>query len=155
VRGDHRWTRDDSHAGSNRRFAAGDGVLQDEACVGRNAEPTSRLEVLPGSSASLFFEDTEAVVDRLLAFVADPAGVVAGAPGAPRRARRARGSGSLTPRETDVLRQVAAGESNGQIAARLAISINTVERHITNIYRKIDARGRAEATAWAIRNGVA
>jgi len=54
-----------------------------------------------------------------------------------------------------VLRQVAAGESNGQIAARLAISINTVERHITNIYRKIDARGRAEATAWAIRNGVA
>jgi DNA-binding CsgD family transcriptional regulator len=54
-----------------------------------------------------------------------------------------------------VLRQVAAGETNGQIAARLGISINTVERHITNIYRKIDARGRAEATAWAIRNGVA
>ena len=35
------------------------------------------------------------------------------------------------------------------------ISINTVERHVTNIYRKIDARGRAEATAWAIRNGLA
>jgi len=30
-----------------------------------------------------------------------------------------------------------------------------VERHVVNVYRKIDARGRAEATAWAIRNGVA
>ena len=71
------------------------------------------------------------------------------------RARRAGGSGVLSPRETEVLRLVAAGDSNGQIAARLAISINTVERHVTNIYRKIDVRGRAEATAWAIRNGIA
>ncbi len=40
-------------------------------------------------------------------------------------------------------------------AARLDLSINTVERHVVNLYRKIDARGRAEATAWAIRNGIA
>ena len=66
-----------------------------------------------------------------------------------------RGSGGLSPRETEVLRLLAVGESNGQIAARLGLSINTVERHVGNTYRKIDARGRAEATAWAIRNGVA
>ena len=119
------------------------------------AMPNSRLEILPGSSASLFFEGADAVVDRLVGFVDDPSGVVAGGADASHHARRARGSGALSPRETDVLRLVAAGESNGQIAARLSISINTVERHVTNIYRKIDARGRAEATAWAIRNGVA
>jgi DNA-binding NarL/FixJ family response regulator len=62
---------------------------------------------------------------------------------------------TLSPREIEVLRLLAGGESNGQIAARLGLSINTVERHVVNIYRKIDARGRAEATAWAIRNGVA
>jgi DNA-binding CsgD family transcriptional regulator len=119
--------------------------------------PNSRLEVLPGSSASLFFEDTEAVIDQLVSFAEDPMGAVAGDATSTRRARPrgATGSSDLSPREIEVLRQVAAGESNGQIAARLAISINTVERHITNIYRKIDARGRAEATAWAIRNGVA
>jgi DNA-binding CsgD family transcriptional regulator len=50
---------------------------------------------------------------------------------------------------------LAGGDSNGQIAAQLGLSINTVERHVVNLYRKIDARGRAEATAWAIRHGVA
>ena len=64
-------------------------------------------------------------------------------------------AGALSPRETEVLRLLADGETNGQIAARLGISINTVERHVGNVYRKIDARGRADATAWAIRNGVA
>jgi DNA-binding CsgD family transcriptional regulator len=35
------------------------------------------------------------------------------------------------------------------------VSVHTVERHVANLYRKIDARGRADATAWAIRSGVA
>ena len=120
---------------------------------------TSRLEVLPGSSASLFFEDTDGVVDRLVAFVARPGGRrPAGDAGSARR-RRADGRGGsrlrcprARPRSCD---WSPPARRNGQIAARLAISINTVERHVTNVYRKIDARGRAEATAWAIRNGVA
>ena len=58
-------------------------------------------------------------------------------------------------RELDVLRLIAQGESNGEIAHQLGISINTVERHVANLYRKIDARGRADATAYAIRNGLA
>ena len=40
-------------------------------------------------------------------------------------------------------------------SCRLGVSVNTVERHVANVYRKIDARGRADATAWAIRHGVA
>jgi DNA-binding CsgD family transcriptional regulator len=116
--------------------------------------PGGRLALLPGSSASLFFEATEQAVDRIVAFVKDPVAEPAAA-AEDRRIRAARGSGGLSPRETEVLRLLAAGETNGQIAALLGLSINTVERHVVNLYRKIDVRGRAEATAWAIRNGVA
>lgn len=117
------------------------------------ALPNGHLEMLPGASASLFFEHTEQVVDRLVAFVRDPEAAPTAA--AERGARPIRGSGGLSPREIEVLRLLAAGDTNGEIAAKLGISINTVERHVGNAYRKIDARGRAEATAWAIRNGVA
>ena len=118
------------------------------------ALPNGRLEMLPGASASLFFEDGDRVVDRLIRFVEDPEAahpITATAIGR----RRARGSGTLSPREIEVLRLLANGETNSQIAASLEISINTVERHVSNLYRKIDAGGRADATAWAIRNGVA
>jgi DNA-binding NarL/FixJ family response regulator len=116
--------------------------------------PNGRLEILPGSSAGLFFEGTDDLVDRLTTFALDP-----DAPATPSRAGRSRstrtGAGELSPREREVLRLLAAGESNGQIAARLGLSINTVERHVSNLYRKIDARGRVDATAWAIRHGLA
>ena len=116
--------------------------------------PGGRLAVIPGSSAGLFFEAADLVVDRIVAFVRDPrAEPVATTDTRP--SGPARGSGGLSPRETEVLRLLAGGDSNGQIAAQLGLSINTVERHVVNLYRKIDARGRAEATAWAIRNGVA
>ena len=110
--------------------------------------------MLPGASASLFFEDGDQVVDRLIQFVREPAAAHPVTATALNR-RPARGAGSLSPREIEVLRLLANGETNGQIAARLGISINTVERHVGNLYRKIDARGRADATAWAIRNGIA
>jgi DNA-binding CsgD family transcriptional regulator len=53
-----------------------------------------------------------------------------------------------------VLRLLAAGESNAQIARQLGLSIHTVERHVANLYRKIGARGRADATAYAVRRGL-
>jgi pimeloyl-ACP methyl ester carboxylesterase/DNA-binding CsgD family transcriptional regulator len=118
------------------------------------ALPGGRLAILPGSSASLFFEATELVVDRIVAFVRDPLAEPSAVAGVS-RSRPMRGSGGLSPREKEVLRLLAGGDTNGQIAAHLGLSINTVERHVVNLYRKIDARGRAEATAWAIRNGVA
>jgi pimeloyl-ACP methyl ester carboxylesterase/DNA-binding CsgD family transcriptional regulator len=118
------------------------------------ALPGGRLAILPGSSAGLFFEATELVVDRIVAFVRDPLAEPSSVSGVA-RSRPMRGAGGLSPRETEVLRLLAGGDTNGQIAARLGLSINTVERHVVNLYRKIDARGRAEATAWAIRNGVA
>ena len=57
----------------------------------------------------------------------------------------------LTEREVEVLRLIADGKSNREVATELVLSIRTVERHIFNIYAKINAHGRAAATAYAIR----
>lgn len=63
----------------------------------------------------------------------------------------------LTPRESDVLRLIAAGKSNEEIASTFVLSVRTVERHINSIYQKIGATGkaaRAKATAYALREGL-
>ena len=62
--------------------------------------------------------------------------------------------GALSPRETEVLQLVAAGVTNAGIAARLVLSINTVERHVRNVYGKLGVTNRAEATAMATRAGL-
>jgi DNA-binding NarL/FixJ family response regulator len=59
----------------------------------------------------------------------------------------------LTPRQVEVLCLLAAGMSNKEIAEELVLSVSTVARHIANIYHKIDAHGRADATAYALRHG--
>jgi DNA-binding NarL/FixJ family response regulator len=56
----------------------------------------------------------------------------------------------LTPREAEVLRLIAAGRTNKEIASELVVSVATVQRHIANVYAKINARGRADATAYAL-----
>ena len=61
---------------------------------------------------------------------------------------------ALTPRETEVLQLLASGLRNHEIAARLAVSPSTVDRHIQNIYAKAGVRNRAEATRWAIAQAV-
>jgi predicted ATPase/DNA-binding NarL/FixJ family response regulator len=60
----------------------------------------------------------------------------------------------LTTREVEVLRLVAAGQTNRAIADELVLSLATVNRHIANIYHKINARGRADATSFALRQGL-
>jgi pimeloyl-ACP methyl ester carboxylesterase/DNA-binding CsgD family transcriptional regulator len=60
----------------------------------------------------------------------------------------------LTPREVEVLTRVAAGMTNKEIAAELSVAIPTIERHLVNVYIKIGARGRADATAYAVRHGL-
>jgi pimeloyl-ACP methyl ester carboxylesterase/DNA-binding CsgD family transcriptional regulator len=60
----------------------------------------------------------------------------------------------LTRREVEVLRLIAAGGTNSRISRELVLSERTVARHITNIYRKIGARGKADATGYAIRHNL-
>ncbi len=67
----------------------------------------------------------------------------------------ARMSGAeLTARERDVLGWIALGKSNKQIAAELFITEGTVKVHVNNILHKLGTRGRTEAVAFAIRNGM-
>jgi ATP/maltotriose-dependent transcriptional regulator MalT len=61
-------------------------------------------------------------------------------------------SHGLSGRELEVLRLVAAGRSNREIAAELVISEHTVARHVQNIYRKLDLSSRAAATAFAFEH---
>jgi DNA-binding NarL/FixJ family response regulator len=65
------------------------------------------------------------------------------------RAIRPKTTGALSAREIQVLRLVAAGKTNRQIAAELFISERTVERHLSNIFNKLDVPSRAAATAYA------
>lgn len=59
----------------------------------------------------------------------------------------------LSDREVDVLRLLAHGLTNKDIAQTLFISVRTVEAHLRNIYGKLGARSRTEAALWAVKHG--
>jgi DNA-binding CsgD family transcriptional regulator len=60
----------------------------------------------------------------------------------------------LTAREVEVLRLVAAGKTNAAVAAELFLSERTIERHLSNIFVKLDLQTRTAATAWAFQHGL-
>lgn len=62
--------------------------------------------------------------------------------------------GPLSAREIEVIRLVAAGNSNRGIAEALVLSEKTVARHLSNIYAKLDLTSRAAATAYAYDHGL-
>jgi DNA-binding NarL/FixJ family response regulator len=64
------------------------------------------------------------------------------------------GSKSLTGRETDIVRQVASGRRNAEIARRLAITEATVKSHLNNIFDKLGLRDRVELAVYALRHGL-
>jgi len=64
------------------------------------------------------------------------------------------GANGLSPRELEVLRQIAKGHTNRMIAHDLDISEKTVARHVSNIFTKLDLTSRAAATAFAFTHGL-
>ncbi len=122
-------------------------VDYDEAlALRRNASPdTARRDVLLATAlaqfASLGMQPWEERALALQAQLSSPA--PAAQPGH-----------NLTTREAEVLALIGAGATNREIAEKLVVSIATAERHVANIYGKIDVRNRAEATAFALRNGI-
>jgi len=70
-----------------------------------------------------------------------------------RDSRAARDAG-VTPREEQVLRHVALGLSNDEIARSLEISVETVKEHVQNLLRKLAVNDRTQAAVWAVKLGL-
>lgn len=102
--------------------------------------PFARLVLLEGAALAPFLGDMDSVLRAITDFLAE--------------ANEGVRPAGLSEREVEILAQLAAGRSNAGIAQVLTISTRTVERHIENIYLKIGAHNRAEATAFAFRNGI-
>ena len=75
------------------------------------------------------------------------------APSVPARSRAER-PGGLTRRELEILRLVAEGHSNAQLARMLWVTEQTVKFHLSNVYRKLEVSNRTEASRWAQLHGV-
>ena len=93
------------------------------------------------------------VQQRLLSAAARSAGMP-GSPGAA-QASGSPGDGDLTPREAEVLRLIAAGKSNREIARALFVSEATVKTHVNRIFAKTGSRDRAAAMRYAYAHGYA
>jgi DNA-binding NarL/FixJ family response regulator len=104
--------------------------------------PGARFLPLDGSDHAPWMGRSAAVVDATLAFLDDDAGAEEALPD------------DLSPREREVLRLVAAGLSDRQIADVLVLSPHTVHRHVANIRTKLRQATRAGAAAEAVRLGL-
>jgi len=118
------------------------------AATGRPDEGRALLDEVRAICTPLGARRALAKVDALAR------GLETGARSGARPATRGDAAG-LSPREAEVLRLLAAGRSNKEIAGNLSMSVRTAERHIANLYAKIDAVGRAEAIAYAFRHNLA
>jgi predicted ATPase/DNA-binding CsgD family transcriptional regulator len=138
-------------AWSARLHGAADQALADlgyalEPLEGRLADlDRQRLRAVMGAEA---FEAEYAAgraldLDRVMAMLGRTDAGVSGA-----------AASVLTPRELDVLKLVAQGLSNPDIARRLVLSEHTVHRHLANILRKLALSSRAAAAAWGVRTGL-
>jgi DNA-binding NarL/FixJ family response regulator len=97
------------------------------------------------------------VQQRLLSAAARAPGApgVPTAPGVPGAGAAGGADDELTPREAEVLRLIAAGQSNREIARTLFVSEATVKTHVNRIFAKTGSRDRAQATRYAYTHGYA
>jgi pimeloyl-ACP methyl ester carboxylesterase/DNA-binding CsgD family transcriptional regulator len=131
--------------------------------LGREAAtliPNAQFGQLEGESHLPWLGDSGEVLRRIASFLGDPA--EASEPGASshsappaRDATHEHGyPDGLSRREVEVLRLLAAGKSNRQIADELVISLNTVPKHVSHIYAKTGTANRAEAAGYAHARGL-
>jgi DNA-binding CsgD family transcriptional regulator len=107
-------------------------------------------------------EEVRRALDELRRLDAAPAAAIVarrlrerGARGLPRGPRPAtrRNPAGLTARELEVLTLLAEGLRNAEVAARLHLSVKTVDHHVASIFRKLGVRNRGEAASVAVRRG--
>jgi HD-GYP domain-containing protein (c-di-GMP phosphodiesterase class II) len=117
--------------------------------AGLVAERPHRKAHSPSDAAKLITDAARAGrLDR------EAAGAVAEAAGERRRPKRVEWPAGLTDRQVEVLRLLARGCSNREIARRLVVSTRTAEHHVQDIYLKIGVSGRASAAMFAMRNAL-
>jgi predicted ATPase/DNA-binding CsgD family transcriptional regulator len=109
------------------RGAMGDASFEAEYALGRTLDPARAAHEVPRAGATVIEPDAAASGEA---------------------------ASVLTPRELDVLKLVAQGLSNSDIAGRLVLSEHTIHRHLANILRKLGLSSRAGAAAWAVRTGL-
>lgn len=105
------------------------------------------LDAVGDHDGATLERDAAATVFRELGAAPDLARVTTAGP--------AKATFGLTPRELEVLKLVATGRTNRAISQELFLSEKTVDRHLSNIFAKLDVPSRAAATAFAFRHGLA
>jgi two-component system, NarL family, response regulator YdfI len=113
-----------------------------KAILPRNASSTEILWSIQAANSGLFLFDHEAAQQLISRFSSEP------------RIESAELLEELTERETEILRKLAEGLGNKQIASSLAISEHTVKFHISSILDKLGASSRTEAVTIGIRMGL-
>jgi pimeloyl-ACP methyl ester carboxylesterase/DNA-binding CsgD family transcriptional regulator len=104
--------------------------------------PNARFVALDGDAHLPWLDDQRALRRALVGFLGDTAPT------------EANDDSPLSSRETEVLRLVAAGLTNREIASSLVLSEHTVHRHVANVLRKLGQSSRAAAAASATRTGL-
>lgn len=112
----------------------------------------ANLMVFPGRSGMDVWRN-RAAVDEIVRFL--QAGESPARRVRPPRLRKSGNPGGLSEREVEVVRLLASGRTNRQIAEELFISLNTVSHHLRNIFAKTGASNRTEAAAFAFEAGLA
>ncbi|MFJ8538285.1 response regulator [Streptomyces sp. NPDC093591] len=126
------------------------GALRGGACgfLLKDSGPTLLAEAVRAAAAGDSLVSPSVTV-RLLKHVTAPQTVAA----TPAPAKPAPPSEPLTDRELDVVRLVALGRTNAEIAAELYVSLSTVKTHLSSVQLKLSARNRVEIAAWAWQHG--
>jgi len=110
------------------------------AYVLKQSAPTELLQAIRAAAAGAQYLDSALTSRVTAAFLGKPR-------------RDARPSAAVSERESEVLRLIASGYSNKEIASRLSLSVKTVETHKANALRKLDLNGRIDIVKYAVLQG--
>ncbi|MEU6141885.1 response regulator transcription factor [Streptomyces sp. NPDC047081] len=125
------------------------GALRGGACgfLLKDSGPTLLAEAVRAAAAGDSLVSPSVTVRLLRHLTEEPRPAAAPRPAPPAE--------PLTDRELDVVRLVALGRTNAEIAGELYVSLSTVKTHLSSVQLKIAARNRVEIAAWAWQNGYA
>ncbi len=133
--------------GASERFHTESGILRrpfQADCLGR-ARDTAHAAIGPAEAAAHWNAGHESSLADAVSYARRGRG---------ERLRPKVGWESLTPVESEVVRLVAGGHPNAEVGRRLFISINTVKKHLSHVYAKVEVDGRADLIAQAARRDV-